>query len=38
MLQRTLPYDLGAGTNIEFGDDGLRFTMRLPLGPEVLAE
>jgi hypothetical protein len=31
-LRRTLPYDLGAETNIEFGA-GLRFTKRLPLGP-----
>jgi hypothetical protein len=37
MLRRTLPYDLGAGTNIEF-TDGLRFTRRMPLGPGVLAE
>jgi hypothetical protein len=34
---RSLPYDLGAETSIAFEDDGLRFTMALPLGPEVIA-
>jgi len=38
MLRRTLPYDLKAETNVEFTDDGMRFTMRMPLGPDVLAE
>ena len=38
MLRRTLPYELGAETDIEFTADGLRFTMEMPLGPDVLAE
>ena len=38
MLLRSLPYDLGAETNIEFTDSGLRFTMKMPLGPEILVE
>jgi two-component system CheB/CheR fusion protein len=38
MLRRTLPYELGAETDIEFTDDGLRFTMKMPLGRGVLAE
>lgn len=38
MLLRTLPYELGAETDIEFTDDGMRFTMSMPLGPAVLAE
>ena len=38
MLLKSLPYDLGARTSITFTDDGLRFTMSLPLVPDVLAE
>ena len=38
MLLRTLPFDLAAETSIEFTSDGMRFTMDLPLGPEILAE
>ena len=38
MLLRTSPYDLRADTSIEFRQDGLRFTMGLPLGPDLLAE
>ena len=38
MLRRSLPYELQAETDIEFTADGLRFTMRMPLGPYVLAE
>lgn len=38
MLLRTLPYDLGGETNIEFTADGMRFTMVVPLGPDVLTE
>lgn len=38
MLLRTLPCDLAAETSIEFTQDGLRFTMILALGPEILAE
>ena len=37
LLLRSLPYDLGAKTEITFEDDGLRFTMALPLSPEVMA-
>lgn len=38
LLRRTLPYDLDAETSFEFTDGGVRFTLRLPVGPEVLAE
>lgn len=38
MLLRTLPYDLQAKTRIEFTNDGIRFSMRMPLRPDVLAE
>lgn len=38
MLKRSLPYELGAETQIEFTGDGLRFTMSLPLTSNVLAE
>lgn len=37
LLTRTLPYDLRATTEVEFRHEGLRFTMALPLGPDVLA-
>ena len=37
MLLRSLPYDLGAETNIEFTTDGMRFTMKLPMAPNTLA-
>jgi hypothetical protein len=38
-LLRTLPYGLGADTDIEFtSDGGMRFTMSMPWGPAVLAE
>jgi PAS domain S-box-containing protein len=37
LLQRTLPYDLRAETRVEFRPQGVRFTMRMPLGPDVLA-
>jgi two-component system CheB/CheR fusion protein len=30
LLSRILPYDLGAKTNVEFGDRGLQFQMDLP--------
>ena len=36
LLLRSLPYDLGATTDILFEEDELRFTMTLPLGPEVV--
>jgi len=37
LLLRTLPYDLRAETRIDFTDQGMRFTMRMPLRPDVLA-
>lgn len=37
MLLRSLPYDLGAETNLEFRTDGIRFTMSMPTGPDVIA-
>ncbi|MDP8913843.1 MAG: hypothetical protein M3N39_09750 [Pseudomonadota bacterium] len=37
LLTRTLPYDLRDPTGVEFRREGLRFSMALPLGPEVLA-
>ncbi len=38
LLQRTLPYELGAETKVDFRPEGLRFSMAVPLGPAVLAE
>jgi two-component system CheB/CheR fusion protein len=38
LLQRTLPYELGGETKVDFRPEGLRFTMILPLGPGLLAE
>jgi hypothetical protein len=38
MLPRSLPYALEADTNITFTDDGMRFTMNMPLWPDVLAK
>ena len=37
LIERGLPYDLGAITSLEFGPDGVRCTMELPLGPRVIA-
>jgi two-component sensor histidine kinase len=37
LLQRTLPYDLRAETEVEFRPEGLRFRMALPLGSGVTA-
>jgi PAS domain S-box-containing protein len=34
-LQRTLPYELDAETEIEFLDDGLRFSLHMPLPSRV---
>jgi two-component sensor histidine kinase len=31
LLRRSLPYDLGAETEVEFRPHGLRFELRLPL-------
>lgn len=38
LLRRTLPYDLGAETQIQFPPDGVRFSMSMPLGAAALAE
>jgi len=38
MLRRSLPYDLGAETDVQFTEDGLRFTLSMQLGPDVMAE
>ena len=38
MLLRSLPYDLGAETSIEFKRDGMRFSMNMPVGPDTLAD
>ena len=37
LLERSLPYDLRATTELELAPDGLRFVMRVPLGSDVLA-
>ena len=31
LLKRILPYDLGAKTDVDFGNDGIRFAMQLPI-------
>ena len=38
LLPRSLPYDLGAETSIEFKRDGMRFSMNMPVGPDMLAD
>jgi hypothetical protein len=38
MLRGTLLYDLKAQTDIEFTQEGVRITMPMPVGPDVLAE
>ncbi|WP_426954455.1 CheR family methyltransferase [Muricoccus radiodurans] len=37
LIERGLPYDLGADTTLEFTPDGVRCTVELPLGPRVIA-
>jgi PAS domain S-box-containing protein len=37
LLQRTLPYELDAETEIEFLGEGLRFTLRMPLAGKIAA-
>jgi len=37
LIERGLPYDLGAVTSLDFGPDGVCCTMELPLGPRVIA-
>ena len=36
LLQRTLPYELDAETGIEFLDEGLRFTLHMPLAGRIV--
>jgi hypothetical protein len=38
MLPRSLPYDLGAETSIEFKGDCMRFSMNPPGSPDMLAD
>lgn len=38
LLRRSLPYDLGAETDVEFRPNGLRFELRLPAGGGVPGE
>src|SRR5690606_6690185 len=37
LLTRVLPYELDAGTNVEFGPGGFRFTLAMPLAHEERA-
>jgi two-component sensor histidine kinase len=37
LIERALPYDLDAATALEFGLDGVRCTVELPLGRHVIA-
>ncbi|MFC0385363.1 PAS domain-containing protein [Muricoccus vinaceus] len=37
LIERGLPYDLGAATSLDFEPGGVRCTMELPLGPRVIA-
>lgn len=37
LLTRTLPYELRADSKVDFRPQGLRFTLSMPLGPEVLS-
>ena len=37
LLERSLPYDLRATTEVDLAPEGLRFAMRIPLGSDVLA-
>lgn len=36
LLKRSLPYELGAETRVEFSPTGLRFELRLPLSSKHL--
>ena len=38
LLKRTLPYELQAETDIQFTDDGLRFSMDMPLNSDMVTE
>ncbi|MBP0495347.1 CheR family methyltransferase [Pararoseomonas indoligenes] len=37
LIERGLPYDLGAATSLEFLPGGVRCTVELPMGPRVVA-
>jgi two-component system CheB/CheR fusion protein len=37
LLQRTLPYELDARTEVEFSAQGMRFSLRMPLSRHMLA-
>ncbi|WP_338665172.1 CheR family methyltransferase [Pararoseomonas sp. SCSIO 73927] len=37
LIERGLPYDLGATTSLEFLPGGVRCTVELPMGPRVIA-
>lgn len=38
LLKRILPYDLGAKTDVDFGGDGLKFAMQLPINHVIDAD
>ena len=38
LLKRSLPYELKARTRIEFTNEGLRFTLHMPLGGDTIVE
>lgn len=38
LLRRGLPYELGGTTKTEWRPQGLRFTLRMPIGPDILAD
>jgi hypothetical protein len=38
MPPRSLPYDPGAETSIEFKRDGMRISMNMTVGPGMLAD
>jgi two-component system CheB/CheR fusion protein len=38
LLSRVLPYELDAGTTVEFGRDGFRFTLGMALDPARVRE
>jgi len=38
LLERTLPYDLGAETRLDFRPEGVRFEMAMPLVPAVVGD
>lgn len=38
LLERSLPYDLGAQTEVQFRPEGLHFSLVMPLGQDALAD